>query len=240
MAQQDGKENVMKGVIVTETQKSGMLMFGSSSFKLEYEHEQTPPLSDLHPAPKPPKGVSDCVKDLPFEWTEANSDEAWQLVRVVLSQFSSVHEKQDESGWSYNEDRSHPVMMGALALMCLRLLGESPAFVLVIAAAGFLYTKHQKVTERQVLRDVEQEVGRSVWPGVSARMVADAREQGGMLGGFLSSFSVVKKLNKELFLQEVIGNSSVQMTPFLSIVSYNDCRYAVHAGGRVFIFASFG
>ena len=41
-------------------------------------------------------------------------------------------------------------------------------------------------------------------------------------------------------LQEVIGNSSVQMTPFLSIVSYNDCRYAVHAGGRVFIFASFG
>jgi hypothetical protein len=96
------------------------------------------------------------------------------------------------------------------------------------------------MTEKRVLKEVQTELGRSVWPSISAKMQEDAREHGGMLGGFLSSFSVVKKLNKELFLKEVIDRSSVQMTPILSVVTYNECKYAIHVGGKVFVIANFG
>jgi hypothetical protein len=125
----------MKGVVVRETQKSGIMMFGSSSYSLEYEQLAAPALSNNKT--KPPKGVADCVKGLPWEWT-SEGDEAWALV-----QDPNCFDKDGE-GWLYTEKRDsrsrkwwrsigkdsadvmallqHPLMMAAVGLMCLRLL----------------------------------------------------------------------------------------------------------------------
>jgi hypothetical protein len=201
------------------------------------------------------------VKGLPHDWT-VQGDDAWALIDDP-----NCFDK-DGDGWSYTEKRDsrtrkwwrsigkdstttdlmallqHPVMAAAVGLMCLRLISETPGLIIIVLLAVYLFITQKEMTKKQVLKDVEMELGQSVWPSVSQKMQADAREKGGMLGGFLSSFSVVKKLSKEVFLQQVISRSSVQMTPFLSIVRLydqaDDNCYAIHVGGKVFVIASFG